>query len=399
MLGGRSIPLVRVFGIRIGVDPSWFLALFLFIWWLTDYYQTALPGSEDSAAFALATVSALLFFISILLHELGHAIVAMRNGITIAGIDLWLFGGVAKMSRDTQSPGVEFRVAAAGPLVTLVIAILCFGLGVAVAGGLDEFGNALAFDAEGTAGGLVAMLAYLMSINILLLAFNLIPAFPLDGGRIARAIIWKVTGDRTRATQSAAVLGQGFSYVLIGAGVAGLLGLRLPFFGELDIVSALWFIFIGMFLGQAARTATYQSAVLSRIEGITVSDVMDAEPIAIPGDMTIGDALHEYFLRYRYDWFPVVERNGRFVGIVDRQRAERIPEDRHSVFKVSEILRADEDNVRVSSDEPLEALLGSPALMQLGALMAVDRDGRLQGVVTWDQVRRALQQPSGAATP
>jgi Zn-dependent protease len=101
MLGGRSIPLVRVFGIRIGVDPSWFLALFLFIWWLTDYYQTALPGSEDSAAFALATVSALLFFVSILLHELGHAVVAMRNGITIAGIDLWLFGGVAKMSRDT----------------------------------------------------------------------------------------------------------------------------------------------------------------------------------------------------------------------------------------------------------------------------------------------------------
>ena len=399
MLGGRSIPLVRIFGIRIGVDPSWFLALFLFIWWLTDYYQAALPGGNDSGAFLLATVSSLLFFLSILLHELGHAVVAMRNGITIAGIDLWLFGGVAKMSRDTQSPGVEFRVAAAGPLVTLVIAILCFGLGVAVAGGLDEFGNALAFDAEGTAGGLVAMLAYLMSINILLLAFNLIPAFPLDGGRIARAIIWKVTGDRTRATQSAAVLGQGFSYVLIGAGVAGLLGLRLPFFGELDIVSALWFIFIGMFLGQAARTATYQSAVLSRIEGITVSDVMDAEPIAIPGDMTIGDALHEYFLRYRYDWFPVVERNGRFVGIVDRQRAERIPEDRHSVFKVSEILRADEDNVRVSSDEPLEALLGSPALMQLGALMAVDRDGRLQGVVTWDQVRRALQQPSGAATP
>ena len=133
MLGGRSIPLVRVFGIRIGVDPSWFLALFLFIWWLTDYYRTALPGS-DSGAFALATVSALLFFLSILLHELGHAVVAIRNGIAIAGIDLWLFGGVAKMSRDTDSPGVEFKVAVAGPLVTLVIAIVCAGLGVLIAG-------------------------------------------------------------------------------------------------------------------------------------------------------------------------------------------------------------------------------------------------------------------------
>ena len=166
-----------------------------------------------------------------------------------------------------------------------------------------------------------------------------------------------------------------------------------------DFVSSLWLIFIGMFLGQAARSATYQNAVLSRIEGITVSDVMDAEPVAVPGDLPVRDALHQYFLRYRYDWFPVVDRNGQFLGIVDRERAERIPDDRQAVFTVGEILRAEDDGVRVRSDEPLEALLGSPALMRLGALMAVDRDGRLQGVVTWDQVRRALQQPSGVAAP
>ena len=389
---------MRIFGIRIGVDPSWFLALFLFIFWLTDYYQKALPGSEDTSAFMLATISTLLFFLSILLHELGHAVVAMRNGITIAGIDLWLFGGVAKMSQDTQSPGVEFRVAAAGPLVTLVIAIICAGLGMLVAGGSSDFWNSGAFDAQRSVGGGVALLAYLMSINLLLLVFNLIPAFPLDGGRIARAIIWKFTGDRTQATNSAAMLGQGFSYILIGAGIAGFLGATLPLLGKVDFVSGLWLIFIGMFLGQAARSATYQTAVLSRIEGIRVSDVMDSEPVAVPGDMTIGDALHEYFLRYRYDWFPVVDRHGRFEGIVDRERAERIPEDRQSVFTVGEILRADEDNVRVRADQPLETLLGSQALMSLGALMAVDPDGRLQGIVTWDQVRRALQQPSAGAT-
>ena len=197
MLGGRSIPLVRIFGIRIGVDPSWFLALFLFIWWLTDYYQTALPPGDDSGAFALATASALLFFLSILLHELGHAVVAIRNGIAIAGIDLWLFGGIAKMSRDTWSPGVEFRVAVAGPVVTLMIAILCAGLGMLAAGGASDFWNSAAFDAEGSAGGLVAMLSYLTSINLLLLLFNLIPAFPLDGGRIARAILWRLTNRQT----------------------------------------------------------------------------------------------------------------------------------------------------------------------------------------------------------
>ena len=166
MLGGRSIPLVRIFGIRIGVDPSWFLALFLFIWWLTDYYQAALPGGNDSGAFALATISALLFFLSILLHELGHAVVAIRNGITIAGIDLWLFGGIAKMSQDTSSPGVEFRVAIAGPVVTLVIAILCAGLGILSAGGPNDYWNAIAFDTQGSAGGFVAMMSYLASINI-----------------------------------------------------------------------------------------------------------------------------------------------------------------------------------------------------------------------------------------
>src|ERR671931_126460 len=131
MLSGRSIPLVRVFGIRVGVDPSWFLALFLFIWWLTGYYQDAIPGSNDSGAFLLATASALLFFGSILLHELGHALVAIRNRITIAGIDLWLFGGIAKMTRDSGSPGVEFRVAIAGPLVTLLIAAACSLIGIA----------------------------------------------------------------------------------------------------------------------------------------------------------------------------------------------------------------------------------------------------------------------------
>jgi Zn-dependent protease/CBS domain-containing protein len=384
---GRSIPLVRIFGIRVGVDASWFLALFLFIWWLTDYYQSALPGSDDSAAFALATASTLLFFLSILLHELGHAVIAIRNGIAISGIDLWLFGGIAKMSQDTSSPGVEFRVAVAGPVVTLLIAILCAGLGMVAAGGADDYWNAMAFDAEGSAGGFVAMMSYLTSINVLLLIFNLVPAFPLDGGRIARSIAWKVTGDRTRATNFAATLGQGFSYLLIGAGIFIAL--------QYEFITGLWFIFIGMFLGQAARSATYQTAVLSRIEGVKVQDVMDDEPIAIPGDMTIGDALHQYFLRYPYEWFPVVERNGRFIGIVDRDRALRIPEDRHSVFTVNEILRTEEDNLRVRADDLLETLLGRQALMRLGALMAVDADGRLQGVVTWDQVRRALQQPSG----
>jgi Zn-dependent protease/CBS domain-containing protein len=388
MFGGRSIQLARVFGIRIGVDPSWFLVLFLVIYSLTGYYQDAIPGENDTGAFALATVSALLFFLSILLHELGHSGVAIRNGIPILGIDLWLFGGIAKMERDTTSPGVEFRIAVAGPLVTLAIAGLCIGIGALAGGG--DFWAALRFDPNALADGLLAMLAYLASINTIVLLFNLIPGFPLDGGRIARAIAWSITGDRNRATAIAGRLGQVFSYLLIALGV-----LLLVTTG--DLLFGAWMVFIGLFLGQAARSAVYQTAVLSRIEGLTVSDVMDADPVVIPGDLPIGRALDEYFLRYRWPWFPVVDKFGTFLGLVERERAERIPEDRQPVFTVREIMRPDEEAVRVRLDAPLEALLGSEPLRRIGALMAVDDTGRLRGVVTIDQLRRALQQGTPGA--
>ena len=154
----------------------------------------------------LATISALLFFLSILLHEFGHAIVAIRNGIPIQGIDLWLFGGVAKLGRDSDSPGVEFRVAVAGPIVTLVIAAVCMGLGALISSP-EEVLDSSRFE-DSTSGATLAVLGYLASINIIVLVFNLIPGFPLDGGRIARAIAWKITGDRNRATRFAGTLGR-----------------------------------------------------------------------------------------------------------------------------------------------------------------------------------------------
>jgi len=389
MLGGRSIKLANVFGIRIGVDPSWFVVLFLVIYLLTGYFQDIFPAEDDSSAFALATVSALAFFGSIVLHELGHAAVAIRNKIGILGIDLWLFGGVAKLERDSTSPGVEFRIAAAGPLVTLLIALFCIGAGAAAGG--SDFLSVVRFQEVTISSGLQAVLGYLASINIIVLVFNLIPGFPLDGGRIARAIAWKITGDRNRATQIAGRMGQFASYAMIGLGVAS-----VAFY---DLFLGIWLIFIGLFLGQAARSAVYQTAVLERIEGLKVSDVMDANPVVIPGDLPIGRALDEYFLRYRWPWFPVVDTYGYFIGLVDRERAERIPEDRQPVFTVQEIMRADEGNLRVSTDDRIEDLLGNEPLGRVGALMAVDESGRLRGVVTLDQIRRALQQgASGGAT-
>jgi len=381
--GGGSIQLARVFGIRVGVEPSWFLILFLLIWLLTGDYSNQFPG-DGTKAFGLAVLSALLFFLSIVLHELGHAIVAIRNGIKIEGIDLWLFGGVAKLSRDSQGAGEEFRIAAAGPLVTLLIAAGGYGALALTSssGGADS----VSFDPQ-AGQETAAVLGYLTYINIALLVFNLIPAFPLDGGRIARAAAWKVTGSRSSATRFAARLGRGISWLMIGFGVFLALATGALFTG-------VWLAVIGMFIGQAAKAAEQQTDVTDRIDGLRVADVMDDEPVAIPADMPLDRAFDEFFLRYGWPWFPVVGAGDRFVGLVTRESVESLPEPVRAGRTVMSVMAADgegQSRMRVNATEPLETLLGLEGLVRLGAVIAVDGEGRLRGIVTADQVRRALQ--------
>ena len=380
VFGGGSIQLARVFGIRIGVDVSWFLVLFLIIYWLTDYYRDVGAGSNS---FLLAAVSALLFFASILLHELGHAGVAIRNGIPIAGIDLWLFGGVAKLERDTDSPGVEFRVAVAGPLVTLAIAAVCFGLGALISTPDEVLDGAVYETTVGSQA--TAVLGYLMSINVLVLLFNLIPGFPLDGGRIARAITWKITGDRNRATRFAAVLGRGVGWVLIAAGAVWAL--------RGAVFSGLWLALIGWFLAQAARSAQTQATFAGRIEHLRVGDVMDAEPVAMPEELPLDRAEGEFFLRYGWPWFPVVDSAGRLVGVVAHEAVRSVPEQEQALHTVGSVMARDDGDsgLRAQVEDPLESLLGQESLGRLGAVLAVDGDGVLRGVVTIERVRRALR--------
>jgi Zn-dependent protease len=381
MFGGGSFQLARIFGIRIGIDFSWFIVLFLIIWNLSGYYDDVAPGSN---AFALAVLSALLFFLSILLHELGHALVAIRNGIPIVGIDLWMFGGVAKLGKDADSPGVEFKVAVAGPLVTVAIALLCFALGAAVSGMSDALDSSQ-FD-ESVGGATTAVLGYLTSINVILLAFNLIPAFPLDGGRIARAIAWKLTGDRNRATRFAAWLGRAGGYALVAVGAYLWLVLDRA-------VSGLWFAFIGFFLASAARSAVSYANFSGRIEHIRVADVMDAEPVAINEGAPLSEAEHSFFLRYGWPWFPVVDSRGRLVGVVSREAVESVPAEQRDTRTVGTVMARDDGSsgLRVRLEEPLESLLTEEGLSRLGAIMAVDGEGVLRGIVTIDAVRRALQ--------
>lgn len=372
---------MRVFGIRIGADTSWFIFLFLIIWLQSEQYKDQFPG-DDTKAFGLAVATAFLFVLSILLHELGHAAVAIRNGIGIVGIDLWMFGGVAKMRKDADSPGVDFRIAAAGPLVTLLIAALSFGIGAASMGA-TEFWQVLTYQ-HATSAFTGNLLADVCFINALLLVFNLLPGLPLDGGRILRAIVWWRTGDRNRATRTMATAGRGLAYLVGGLGVyAIVMG---------SVSGGIWLVFVAVILNQGARAAEVHTAVASRIEHLRVSDVMDSEPVALPADTKLDRALDDFFLRYRWDWFPVVDVSGRFLGLATRENLEKVPEALRPGSMVSEVLSSDTGSTfRVRMDEPLEALLGSEALTRLGAIMAVDGEGVLRGVVTIEQVSRALQ--------
>jgi Zn-dependent protease/CBS domain-containing protein len=381
MLGtGNSIQLVRIFGIRIGASPSWFFVLFFFIFVVSDYFRSVLGGSVTQA-YVVAVCGALLFFISLILHELGHALVARRLGIGISGIDLWFFGGVAKMTRDSDTPGTEFKVAAAGPAVTLLIIGICVGLSALISQGAALDVMRLAGDAE--VSPTLALLGFLGSINLFLFVFNLVPAFPLDGGRIARSVIWRITGDRNRATKIAGRIGEGFAYLLVGLGIF--------LIARGDTINGIWFGVLGWFIAQSARAAVASTAFTERLDGITVADIMDAQPVTMPATATVSEAQDEYFLRYRWDWFPVVDERGRFLGVVREPRIDAEIAAGRPALAVGELVEtAEADGWRVPADSPLEALLGDEGLRAHGALMAVDADGVLRGVVTIEQVRRAL---------
>ena len=377
-MGTGSIQLARIFGIRIGASPSWFLVLFIMILALSSSYD---DRYSDTTAYAVAVASAALFSLSLTLHELGHALVARRHGIEIAGIDLWFFGGIAKLSRDSRSPGEEFKVAAAGPAVTLLIVVACCAIGIGAVG-YHDFVDAV--ELNGDPSPTLALLGWLALLNWVLFVFNLVPAFPLDGGRLARAAAWKVTGDRNRGTRFSARLGQGFSYVLIGGGIY-LLTRGDPYTG-------LWFMVLGWFLGQTATGAVVSSRFSERLEGVTVADVMDTQPVWVPGDTTVLQAQDEFFMRYRWPWFPVADPiSGRFLGLLHQHRVDGAVEEGRPALPVADVVDPEADEAfRVRDDTPIEQLVGSEGLRSLGALMVIDREDRLRGVVTVEQVRRAL---------
>ncbi len=364
---GRSFRICRIAGIPVGISPWWLAIVGLFTWELgAAYYPAVIPGIAAGESYALGLASVLLLFASVLAHEFGHALVARRRGMEVVEIDLWLLGGVSRMAGHPKSAADEASYALAGPAVTLVLVVFFAALAVLLPGSGHSASRAL--------------VDYEFQMNLLLLAFNLLPAFPLDGGRVARAWLWRRRGDLLAATRTASAVGRACGYVMIG------LGLVLTLSGWL---TGVWLMLIGAFIVAAARAERLQEEVTAAFTGVAVRDLMSVPAVSIPSGITLGDA-QPYFVRHRYSAFPVTDEHGRAVALLSIDQLEGTP--RSQLYQALVTDRADRDpELFVPPETDVASLLTSPAFARTGHVVVVDGAGRPIGIVSATDIRRAIR--------
>jgi Zn-dependent protease len=362
-----SISLGRVFGIEIGFNWSLLVVFALIVWSLASaVFPDQNDGLGDGTYLGMAIVAALLFFVSILLHELGHALQAQREGMEIDGITLWLFGGVARFKGMFPSAGAELRIAIAGPAVSLALGVLFVALAALM--GLPE-----AVD---------GVLAWLGFTNLILLVFNLLPALPLDGGRVLRAILWGARNDFAWATRVSAAIGRGFGFLFIAGGLA------LFFFQ--GAFSGAWLAFLGWFLLGAASAEARYLAVRDALGGLRVRDLMVREPVTVPAEMTLGRFMDEVMWGRRYTTYPVVDSGGRPVGLLPFRRLAEVPRAEWDTRRVAECMLPLERVPVVAPDDELTDALAELSESDVGRALVVE-DGRLVGLISITDLVRALE--------
>jgi len=368
-----NIRLGRLLGIPVSVDISWFVIFALIVFTLAQYYFPQFyPGLSPVMNWFAGLVAALLLFASVLLHELMHSVVARRNNIDIGGITLFIFGGVSRLREEPSTPASELKMALAGPATSFALALV-FWLAMVI-GGTAIFGPV----------GL-AILQYLAGINVMLAVFNMLPGFPLDGGRVFRAILWGTLNDLDRATRYASWVGQGLGYLFM------VLGFTMMLFG--NFVSGLWLVFIGWFLSNTAQQS-YQQVVLRRaLSGVGVGSIMTQEFPHINPEMPLDEFVHDYLLRYDHSAFPIIDGED-LIGIVTVSEVRDVPREQWHTTTVRQVARPPEEERKI--DEYDDAF---DALMQMAGghtrRLLVMHDGKLKGMVTEDSiiniVRRKLQ--------
>ena len=392
--------IATLFGLEVRIHPSWLLIFFLLTFSLASYvlpmsdiarggpwwngeaevirYMTqrgvnmataeqALRSWPDWEYWVLGAVGAIGLFICVLAHEMSHSLVAKANGIPVEGITLFIFGGVSRLKDEANSPGVEFKVAIAGPLMSLVIGLGCFVVYVLL-------GEALLPQA-------LALIFYFALINTMLAVFNLIPGFPLDGGRVLRSLLWKVYGSFQQATAVAARIGEGIGMAMIVGG-----GLMF-FFAGLQF-GWLWIAFIGLFLRYAAQSSYQQVAIREGLSGLTVRDILQEQVISVAPDLTVEQLVDDYFYRYRFRSFPVLE-SGRFIGMIGLKDVQGIPRGTWGRTTVRQAMhQVAEENLIHPSDDLIEVFRKMMS-EDKGHLPVVD-DGRLSGIVTRHDIMNLL---------
>jgi Zn-dependent protease/CBS domain-containing protein len=361
-----TFQLGRIAGIRIGVNWSWLIVFALIVWSLAAaVFPSQNPGFSDGEYVALAVVAALLFFASLLLHELGHALQARRDGLEIEGINLWLFGGVAQFKGGFPSAGAEFRIAIAGPLVSLALGVL-FVL-IAAFGGLP---NAV--------DGVVAWLGF---TNLILLAFNMLPALPLDGGRVLRSALWYFRGDLRWATWVAAGIGRAFGFLFIGLGVFMLI--------VEGAFSGAWLAFIGWFLLQAASAEARYVATKQALDGLRVRDLMTRQPVTVDAGLSLGQFMDDVARGQRFTTYPVLEQ-GRPIGLLAFRSVAGVPRDEWNARRVRDAMVPRTDVPLLTEDESAIDALAELSTSRVNRGLVVD-DGRLAGLLSITDLARALE--------
>lgn len=311
----RPVPLFKIFNIQIELDLSWFLIFALVTWNLAGLvFPEFHPQWSPVLNWTLGSLASILFFASVLAHELGHALAAKAQGLPIERITLFVFGGVAHMEEEPKTPKVEFIMAAAGPLVSLIIGAVLLSLTAAMAAPSTP-PAATAAQIIGGLGPLATMAVWLGTINITVGLFNLIPGFPLDGGRILRSILWKLTGNLKTATRWSSLMGQGLAFTFIGLGIIMLTGREVPVLGG-GIINAIWLMAIGWFLNNAAKQG-YQVVVMNQaLEGVKVHQLMNRDWQPVPAGLNLSQLVESYLLKNHRYHFPVLNRQKEIVGLI-----------------------------------------------------------------------------------
>jgi Zn-dependent protease len=383
----ENLSLGRIAGIHVGLNWSLLVIAFLIASSLaTNFLPSAAPGQTSSAYWTAGVVSAFVYLACLLAHELAHSIVATRRGVRVEGITLWLFGGVSRFSSESTSPGAQAWITFVGPLTSLLLGVLFLLVSAAIGGGASN------------PGLLAATLFWLGFINLLLGVFNLLPAFPLDGGRILQSLIWVRTGDRLRATKIAARIGMAFALLFIAYGL-------ITFFVSGNFLSAVWSVFLGWFLLSAARAEEVGGLIRQALSGISVAEVMTPDPVHAPDNITVEDALHGYVLASRHSTFPTQDAAGGLSGLLTLTALKNVAPTARATTLIKEIICPLDQVSKVSPTDPATNLLDQSEGCSEGRTLVVD-NGRLVGIVSPSDINRMLQrslagrsQGAAGATP